>query len=257
MSCGKTIPAKKYLPIVYEDGYPRCKCGGSDVQTISPAKRKPKKRKRAIYEGDSDHSSDDGATIPRGLFKPDITFFGEPISEAYAPRLDADKGTADLLIIMGTSLKVRPIKTMVVDFSPTIPQIWINKDRFSGTNSDMPGVQVDIELLGECDVVVEELCRRAGFKLDEFTWKPSSASTGAGTGAGSQPLSTIKNEIPIRKHPGSNSKATVKEDLGESSPVNPNTKVEDSTSSSPPSSTIKISSDIDAEWRWRFTKSEV
>lgn len=251
MSCGKVTPAKKYLPIVYEAGFPRCKCGGVDVQTISPAKRKPKKRKRAVYEGDSDHSSDDGATTPRGLFKPDITFFGEPISEVYAPRLEADKEAIDLLIIIGTSLKVRPIKTMVVDFPPTIPQIWINKDRFSGTNSDMPGVQVDIELLGECDVVIEELCRRAGYSLDDFLWKPPASQT-----------SNSKNKIPIREN--IQSPSAEKQQAGSSStlPSNPedpgksHTSNKSDMSNTHKTNNIKVTSDIDAEWRWRFTKTE-
>lgn len=249
LSCGKTIPAKKYLPIVYEAGYPRCKCGGSDVQTISPAKRKPRKRKRAVYEGDSDHSSDDGATTPRGLFKPDITFFGEPISEAYAPRLDADKQVIDLLIIIGTSLKVRPIKTMVVDFPPTVPQIWINKDRFSGTNSDMPGVQVDIELLGECDVVVEELCRRAGLDLDEYLWKP---------------LGPVQHEIPVRKHPDSKPSNHNSDNAPSDDPDTSNTTAKPTPAAKnglpqpapSPTSIVKVSSDMDAEWRWRFTATK-
>lgn len=261
MSCGKVTPAKKYLPIVYEAGFPRCKCGGVDVQTISPAKRRPKKRKRAVYEGDSDHSSDDGATTPRGLFKPDITFFGEPISEVYAPRLEADKEKIDLLIIIGTSLKVRPIKTMVVDFPPTVPQIWVNKDRFSGTNSDMPGVQVDIELLGECDVVVEELCRRAGFVLDDFLWRPPASQTNR-----SIQKDKVKNEIPIRD--SSQAIASVKRQTGTPSMETPTPK--DTKKSELPSKTdtlkppapptsnpsIKVTSDIDAEWRWRFIKTD-
>ena len=172
LTCSKTIRAKSYLPIVYEQGYPRCSCSKAQLSkaTTKPANSAKRKRKRAIYEGDSDHSSDDGTSIPKGLYKPDITFFGEGIPGTVDERLAQDKPKADLLVIMGTSLKVRPVKGMLMDFA-NVPQIWINRERYSGIACDMPGVNVDIELLGECDLVVEELCRRAGMNLDEFLWK--------------------------------------------------------------------------------------
>ncbi|KAK5956258.1 NAD-dependent histone deacetylase sir2 [Knufia fluminis] len=259
-TCKKTISAKKYLPIVFEDGYPRCKCVGKDLPLgRTPVKKsKVKKRKRAIYEGDSDHDSDDGTKMPKGLYKPDITFFGEPIPEYYVPRLEEDKVKADLLLILGTSLKVRPVKTMLVDFPPHVPQIWINKDRYNGTHSDMPGVHVDIELLGECDIVIEELCRRAGFPLDKFTWKGPSTKNEKEQimpvrGRQNGPLVQKPEQDTIGQSRtkttsvhATPSKLTISET--QTKPANGN------TSSSEPTSTIRVVSDLDAEWRWRFTK---
>lgn len=263
LTCKKTISAKKYLPIVYEDGYPRCKCAGNDIpktMTVSPKKRM-KKRKRHVYEGDSDHDSDDGTKTPTGLYKPDITFFGESIPEYYVPRLEEDKTKADLLLVLGTSLKVRPVKTMIVDFPPHIPQIWINKDRFSGYLCDMPGVQFDIELLGECDVVIEELCRRAGFDLEAFTWKGSDKPATVIPSRPRQENATIVKEEDPAKNKNDDDKDVSKENFVPAT-VNSKEGVEESRKRTLSTSTIgsqtdsgsgiRVESDLDAEWRWRF-----
>lgn len=275
LTCGKRVSARKYIPVVWENGYPRCSCAGKEIKVAKP-RSKPKKRKRAVFEGDSDHDSDDGTKTPKGLFKPDITFFGEDIPDYYVPRLEDDKTKADLLLVIGTSLKTRPVKTMVVDFPANIPQIWINRDRFSGWKCDMPGVQFDLELLGECDLVVEELCRRAGYPLHEFIW------------TGDRPQETHENERSNDMEANAQL-STVSEGKGQNSVVECNLAVrdrKDQTShdlkegdpslkpgkqgsnivvaeasqkpvnkiveSSP--ATVRVESDLDAEWRWRFNK---
>jgi len=267
LSCEKTISAKKYLPIVYEDGYPRCKCAAADVsktKTVSPKKR-AKKRKRHVYEGDSDHDSDDGTKTPTGLYKPDITFFGESIPEYYVPRLKEDKTKADLLLVLGTSLKVRPVKTMVVEFPPHIPQIWINKDRFSGYMCDMPGVQFDIELLGECDIVIEELCHRAGLNLEAFTWKGTDRTKSA-IPSRSRDGSTNSTKPNLTTHQEKSSHSNISEKdfaveveqptnvTQEHNDKNQTPSTSTAVSQNKSESTLRIEQDLDAEWRWRFIK---
>ena len=66
------------------------------------------------------------------------------------------------MIVIGTSLKVAPvaeIPNFVSGQSASIPQIYISRD-------PCQHIAFDIELLGECDVVIAELCRRAGWKLE-------------------------------------------------------------------------------------------
>lgn len=41
--------------------------------------------------------------------KPDIVFFGEDLPGEFHERFSADKEEADLLIVIGSSLKVRPV----------------------------------------------------------------------------------------------------------------------------------------------------
>lgn len=168
LTCGKQVSAKKYLPVIRNQDIPLCKCSMSKPVKLGQRK---KKRKRREFE-DSDHSSDDGNTVRRGLLKPDITFFDEKIPRTYGSRLEEDKGRVDLLLIIGTTCQVAPVKDMLTDVPPNVPQIWISKERCK-----VDGVKVDIELLGECDVIIEELCRRAGWSsmLDKKLWRPKSS----------------------------------------------------------------------------------
>lgn len=41
--------------------------------------------------------------------KPDIVFFGENLPEAFHRAMKQDKDEVDLLIVIGSSLKVRPV----------------------------------------------------------------------------------------------------------------------------------------------------
>ena len=41
--------------------------------------------------------------------KPDIVFFGEGLSDNFHDAMAADKDQCDLLIVIGSSLKVRPV----------------------------------------------------------------------------------------------------------------------------------------------------
>ncbi|KAK5455229.1 NAD-dependent histone deacetylase sir2 [Exophiala xenobiotica] len=126
-----------------------------------------RKRKRDELEDSDSDLQESRRPFPKGLLKPDMTFFGEHISHSYAPRLEVDKAKVDLLVIVGTSLKVAPVNDMLLAVPPTVPQIWISKDR-----CQREGVKVDIELLGECDLIIEEISRRAGWTaaLEERLW---------------------------------------------------------------------------------------
>ena len=44
-----------------------------------------------------------------GILKPDIVFFGEGLPELYHQSIGEDKNKCDLLIVIGSSLKVKPV----------------------------------------------------------------------------------------------------------------------------------------------------
>ncbi|KAK8919634.1 NAD-dependent protein deacetylase hst1 [Metarhizium anisopliae] len=69
-----------------------------------------------------------------------------------------DRDKVDLVVIIGTSLKVTPVSEVSNWLSPNVPQIYISRQAVSHIN-------FDIDLLGDCDVVVTELCRRLGWPL--------------------------------------------------------------------------------------------
>lgn len=90
-----------------------------------------------------------------GVMKPNIVFFGEQLGDEFHRLLDEDKGSIDLLIVIGSSLKVRPVANIPRSVPSYVPQILINRE-------PLDHMQFDIELLGDCDVVIQELCLRLG-----------------------------------------------------------------------------------------------
>lgn len=127
-------------------------------------KRNPQKRSRKrSYFLDSDDDDDDDADddiLQPGVMKPDIIFFGEPLPDTFFTRLTThDAHRADLVLVIGTSLKVAPVSEMPNYIPHAVPHIYISKE-------PIRHVAFDVQLLGSCDDVVVELCRRAGFRLE-------------------------------------------------------------------------------------------
>ncbi|XP_054718142.1 NAD-dependent protein deacetylase sirtuin-1-like [Uloborus diversus] len=88
-----------------------------------------------------------------GIMKPDIVFFGEGLSDAFHEALAKDKDVCDLLLVMGSSLKVRPVAMIPSSIPTNVPQILINRE-------PLKHLTFDVELLGDCDVIIGELCKR-------------------------------------------------------------------------------------------------
>ena len=89
------------------------------------------------------------------IMKPDIVFFGEGLSDEFHNAMTLDKEECDLLLVMGSSLKVRPVALIPSAISPSVPQVLINREPLNHMN-------FDVELLGDCDIIVQELCNRLG-----------------------------------------------------------------------------------------------
>ena len=50
--------------------------------------------------------------------QPDITFFGEKLDDVFDRSLLEDRGQVDLLVIIGTSLKVSPVSDTICEHHP-------------------------------------------------------------------------------------------------------------------------------------------
>lgn len=96
-------------------------------------------------------STEESSIIP--VMKPDIVFFGEGLGEDFHVSMTQDKDECDLLIVIGSSLKVKPVALIPSAIPENIPQILINREPLSHLN-------FDVELLGDCDVIVKHLCKR-------------------------------------------------------------------------------------------------
>ncbi|RNA02427.1 NAD-dependent deacetylase sirtuin-1-like [Brachionus plicatilis] len=99
-----------------------------------------------------------------GILKPDIVFFGEGLPEEYHNSINDDKNQCDLLIVIGSSLKVKPVANIPHLLPKQIPQILINRESLKHMN-------FDVELLGDCDVITNELLMRLNHKIGtEHDW---------------------------------------------------------------------------------------
>lgn len=88
-----------------------------------------------------------------GILKPDIVFFGEGLPDLYHRSINEDKAKCDLLIVIGSSLKVKPVANIPHLLPPNVPQIIINRE-------SLKHMSFDVELLGDCDVIVNEILMR-------------------------------------------------------------------------------------------------
>ncbi|PNY25465.1 NAD-dependent protein deacetylase hst1 [Tolypocladium capitatum] len=169
VQCAYQMQGEKIFPDIRAGNIPRCPRCVRSLRTngaSAAAKRKrsagaDKSRRRRWSADDSSGDDDDSEyDIPQaGVMKPDITFFGEALPDEFSKRLtENDRDKVDLVIVIGTSLKVTPVSEIVSWLPPHIPQIYISRQAVNHIN-------FDIDLLGDCDVVVTELCRRLEWPL--------------------------------------------------------------------------------------------
>ncbi|KAJ4407568.1 NAD-dependent histone deacetylase sir2 [Didymella pomorum] len=163
--CKYNVPGEDIFDSVRAMKPAECKRCVEEIASQKPGmKRKrasnghPARKKRS---SDEDSESDGAFDIPQpGIMKPDITFFGEALPNDFFDRLkDVDKDKVDLVIVMGTSMKVAPVSEIPNFLPRDVPQIFISRDPIHHIN-------FDIQLLGDCDVIVAELARRAGWELN-------------------------------------------------------------------------------------------
>jgi NAD-dependent histone deacetylase SIR2 len=163
VQCGYKTDGESIFPEIKADIIPRCPRCTEALR--APVKRKRgaaatdgRRRKRRTSDDDSDNDSE--YDVPQaGVMKPDITFFGEALPDEFSRRLtENDRDKVDLVIVIGTSLKVTPVSEIVSWLPSHIPQIYVSRQAVDHIN-------FDIDLLGDCDVVVAELCRRLKWPL--------------------------------------------------------------------------------------------
>ncbi|CAD6226456.1 GSCOCG00005833001-RA-CDS [Cotesia congregata] len=102
--------------------------------------------------------------VSQGIMKPDIVFFGEGLPDAFHDAIANDKDECDLLIVIGSSLKVRPVALIPSSIPSHVPQILINRE-------SLPHLKFDIELLGDGDIIINQLCHLIGDEFEEICWK--------------------------------------------------------------------------------------
>ncbi|KAK9460341.1 DHS-like NAD/FAD-binding domain-containing protein [Lipomyces oligophaga] len=147
--CGHKVDGKEIFEDITLGRVARCKQlrDNTSLETT-------RKRKRNDDDDLEDEETD--KQLCDGVMKPDIIFFGEALPNTFETRLlnqDIDK--CDLLICMGTSLKVAPVSEIIRVMPPHVPQIYVSR-------TPCTHAVFDVTILGDCDDVVELLADELG-----------------------------------------------------------------------------------------------
>ena len=77
----------------------------------------------------------------------------------------ADRDEVDLIVVMGTSLKVAPVSDLLTHMPPSVPVVLINR-------TPIVHMAMDVILLGDSDRVVEYLSTRMGLSTMPIQAEP-------------------------------------------------------------------------------------
>ncbi|KAH9046005.1 SIR2-domain-containing protein [Lactarius hengduanensis] len=169
LECRIRVPGNVIEREIMQGEVPLCKgCSdsGKDWRKARHNRRKPSKQ--------SDSEDEDEPLFPPWIMKPDITFFGENLTDSFEECLVEDRDQVDLVLIIGTSLKVAPVSDIITHMPHSVPQILINKTPVTHINPD-------IILLGDADSIIEHLT-----EMLEWSLPPAKAGQYLG---GKSPLS--------------------------------------------------------------------
>ncbi|KAH9066902.1 SIR2-domain-containing protein [Lactarius vividus] len=153
LECRIRVPGNVIEREIMQGEVPLCKgCGdsGKDWRKARHNRRKP--------SGQSDSEDEDEPLFPPWIMKPDITFFGEKLTDSFEECLVRDRDQVDLILIIGTSLKVAPVSDIITHIPHSVPQILINKTPVTHINPD-------IILLGDADSIIEHITEMLEWSL--------------------------------------------------------------------------------------------
>ncbi|KAJ8946100.1 hypothetical protein NQ318_010397 [Aromia moschata] len=144
--CGHRVTAEKIRDTVLAQNIPLCEvCHEGSESSVATGELGTPMGEAMDYRD----------LVSSGIMKPDIVFFGEGLPETFHEAMAIDKSQCDLLLVIGSSLKVRPVALIPSSLPAHVPQILINRE-------PLPHCHFDVELLGDCDVIINHLCRLLG-----------------------------------------------------------------------------------------------
>ncbi|KAG5519491.1 hypothetical protein PMAC_002119 [Pneumocystis sp. 'macacae'] len=114
---------------------------------------KKKKHKNKKIKTKQKSNDENNIIMDIGILKPNITFFGEKLPTLFHGKIEKDIHSCDLVISIGTSLKVAPVSKIIDAIPSNIPQIYISRE-------PVKHISFDVTLLSEhCDDIIANLCR--------------------------------------------------------------------------------------------------
>jgi len=192
MRCKLQVSGDEIREDVINGIVPKCPaCEAERERQEARKKNSLKKRKRNADWDDDDEDEDDNIIegimkVPQPLLnvlmiQPDITFFGEQLSKKFDYTLlgspaypdSGDVRKCDLLICIGTSLKVAPVSELIGVLPASVPQIYISK-------TPVTHIEFDTTFLGNCDDIIRDLVRRCEYILEHEKLEGGRSDIGEG-----------------------------------------------------------------------------
>jgi len=136
LECKHQVRGTEIREIVTRGEIPRCpECEArikeANTRPLSSKRKRspneitsrPNKKSRPSFN-DAENGSDVDDSIPTaGVLKPDITFFGEQLPTKFFQRFkEQDIHVADLVLVIGTSMKVAPVSEIPLALPKEVPQ---------------------------------------------------------------------------------------------------------------------------------------
>ena len=81
-------------------------------------------------------------TCKKGVVRPSLVFFGDHLPAKYHKAANKDLQNADLVIVMGTSLQVRPFCDLLSKIKPDVPRLFINNEHIRDADVDFERLSV-------------------------------------------------------------------------------------------------------------------
>ena len=157
ITCGYQVDGEIIFPEIKNKQIPYCPKCNEIKQSILKSKKKKQRKNYDDYDDDEDEETYFHESF--GVMKPDITFFGEQLPENFKIAINQDINKVDLVIVIGTSLKVAPVADIVGKIPELVPQILLNKDPINHC-------QFDVSLLGYCDDIASYIANELGESWD-------------------------------------------------------------------------------------------
>lgn len=100
-----------------------------------------------------------------GLVKPGIVFFGEKLPLKFTWYSKRDLRSCDLLLVLGTSLSVEPMGSLVECVRSSTPRVLINRERVGPFRfCGMSSCYRDVCYIGDCDEGLRQFCSYLGWE---------------------------------------------------------------------------------------------
>lgn len=162
LNCRRKVPGNEIEDDIMNQRVPLCTVCNAAPPPAAPAKKagKRKKGKKEWEESESEDDHTPPSQYPPGIMKPDITFFGEKLDDSFENALQEDRDQVDLLLVIGTSLKVAPVSDILTHIPHSVPQILINKTPIQHINPD-------IILLGDADPIIRYLMQETDWTTQQ------------------------------------------------------------------------------------------